>query len=141
MHDLNEEINFEFDDRGGMDYNGHFRAYRQIYSKSISHWASRFNSGEIQADPTEYELDDPKGSGKKIRRIPDVSYISYETASEEVQDNWDGFIPIPPNMAMEIVSAKYGLKGDVELKAVIQLEDVHLAQALNYLKACTTDCQ
>ena len=28
MHDLNEEINFEFDDRGGMDYNGHFRAYR-----------------------------------------------------------------------------------------------------------------
>ncbi|MCB1192839.1 MAG: hypothetical protein KDK90_20515 [Leptospiraceae bacterium] len=58
-----------------------------------------------------------------------------------MQDNWDGFIPIPPNMAMEIVSAKYGLKGDVELKAVIQLEDVHLAQALNYLKACTRDCQ
>lgn len=30
------------------------------------------------------------------------------------QDSWDGFIPIPPNMAMKIVSAKRGLKSDLK---------------------------
>ncbi|MCB1192834.1 MAG: Uma2 family endonuclease [Leptospiraceae bacterium] len=118
MHELNKEINFEFDDTEEVwikmaifRYIGKFTA--KILTSFVN-WVDKSGIGEVYADPTGYELNDPKKSGKKINRIPDVSYISYETASEEVQDSWDGFIPIPPNMAMEIVSAKYGLKGDLD---------------------------
>ncbi|MCX8000885.1 MAG: Uma2 family endonuclease, partial [Leptospiraceae bacterium] len=58
-------------------------------------------------------LDDPERPGKKIRRIPDISYISFESVPKEVQKKWKGFIPTPPNLVIEIVSAKYGLKQDL----------------------------
>ncbi|MCB1193992.1 MAG: Uma2 family endonuclease [Leptospiraceae bacterium] len=118
MHELNEEINFEFDDTEEVWIKmGAFRLISKLTAAIISSffvWASSNKMGEVYSENGEYELNDPKGSGKKIRRIPDASYISYKTASEETQDSWDGFIPIPPNMAMEIVSAKYGLKGDLD---------------------------
>ena len=118
MHELNEGINFEFDDTEEVWIKmGVFRYIGKLTAAILSSfyvWAKSMVVGEVYADPTEYELDDPKGSSKKIRRIPDVSYISYETAPEEVQDSWGSFIPIPPNMAMEIVSAKYGLKDDLD---------------------------
>lgn len=118
LHALNEELNFEFDDTEEVWIRmGVFRLIGKLTAKiltSLVNWASSSKKGEVYADPTEYELDHPRENGKKIRRIPDVSYISFSKADEETQNSWDGFIPIPPNMAIEIVSAKKGLKQDLK---------------------------
>ncbi|MCB1193946.1 MAG: hypothetical protein KDK90_26155, partial [Leptospiraceae bacterium] len=84
MHELNKEINFEFDDTEEvwikMGVYALIGLITMAIGASIYNWAKSKRIGNVYADPTEYELDDPKGSGKKINRIPDVSYISYETA-------------------------------------------------------------
>lgn len=50
----------------------------------------------VYADPTEYEIEK---EGKKNRRIPDIYFISYETASEQTQNSWLGYY---------FYSSKYG---------------------------------
>lgn len=118
FHDLNDEINFEFDDEEEIFIRMGIFAFIGLLTAailaSLVNWARSRNNGNVYSDPTEYELNDPEQSGKKLRRIPDVSFISYDNISEEEQSNWNGFIPVPPNLAIEIVSAKRGLKGDLK---------------------------
>jgi Uma2 family endonuclease len=115
---LNEETNFEFDDKEEvfikMAIFALIGAFTAFVGASFVLWARSQNRGRVYSDPTGYKLDDPKRPGKKIRRIPDLSYITYESVPEEEQDTWESFIPIHPDMALEIVSAKYGTKLDLK---------------------------
>lgn len=121
IHDLNEELNLEFYDNEEVIIKmGVIRMISKLTAAIISSffvWASKNKTGEVYSENGEYRFPHPAYNKKKIRKIPDVSFISYHTASEEEQDNWSGFIPIPPNMALEIVSAKNGLKKDMKKMA------------------------
>ena len=108
LHELNEEINFEFDDKEEIFIRmGTFALISLLtmaIGASIYNWARNRKSGNVYTENGEYELDDPTRPGKKLRRIPDVSYISYDSVSKEQQRAWNGFIPVPPNLVIEIVS-------------------------------------
>lgn len=123
MHELNVETKLEFANREVWIKMGIFGLIGILTAAILSSlylWSRHQKSGQVYADPTEYELDDPENPEKKIRRIPDVSYISYQSHSKEEQASWaDSYIPKPPNLAIEIVSAKYGLKLDLK-----KMEDV-----------------
>ncbi|MCX7997482.1 MAG: Uma2 family endonuclease [Leptospiraceae bacterium] len=118
LEKLNKEINFEFNDEEEifikMGIFALIGALTAAVLSSLYVWARSKNRGRVYADPGGYELDHPERPDKKIRRIPDISYISFESVSEEEQDSWDGFIPHPPNLVIEIVSAKYGLTIDLK---------------------------
>lgn len=118
MEKFNEEMSFEFDDEEEifikMGIFALISALTAAVLSSLYVWAKAKNRGRVYADPGGYELDHPEQAGKKIRRIPDISYISFETVPEEVQKSWKGFIPHPPNLVIEIVSAKEGLKTDLK---------------------------
>lgn len=118
LHELNEEINFEFDDNEEIFIRmGTFALISlltMLIGASLVNWAKSRNSGNVYGENGEYELPDRKRKGKKLRRIPDVSYISYDSVSKEQQKTWNGFIQVPPNLVIEIVSAKRGLKGDLK---------------------------
>jgi Uma2 family endonuclease len=118
LEELNEEENFEFDDKEEIFIKMAIFAFigliTALIGASLVNWARGRKSGNVYSDPTGYELDDPERPGKKLRRIPDVSYIAYDSVSEEEQDSWDGFITCPPNLVIEIISAKRGLKGDLK---------------------------
>jgi Uma2 family endonuclease len=118
LHELNEEINFEFDDKEEifikMGIFALIGLITALIGASFVNWARSRNSGNVYSDPTEYELDDSENPEKKLRRIPDISYISYDSVSKKKQSEWNGFIPVPPNLVIEIVSAKRGLKNDLK---------------------------
>jgi Uma2 family endonuclease len=118
LHELNTEINFEFDDQEEVFIRmGIFAIISLItiaISASIYQWATSRKIGNVYGENGEYEIDDPDRPGKKLRRIPDISFISFESVPEEEQDEWDCFIPVPPNLVVEIVSAKRGLRGDLK---------------------------
>ena len=74
-------------------------------------WSQSKKSGRVYSEEGEYKLNDPEKPGEKIRVKPDVSFISYEKASEQKQDKWlNSFIDEAPTFAIEIVSSKYSLK-------------------------------
>lgn len=127
LHELNEEINFEFDDKEEifikMGIFALIGLLTMAIGASIYNWARSKKSGNVYSDPTEYEVDDPERPGKKLVRIPDISYISYESASKETQNSWKGFIKVPPNLVIEIVSAKRGLKGDLKKMETIWMKN------------------
>jgi Uma2 family endonuclease len=118
LHNLNDEIKLEFDDKEevfvSMGTIAFISLLTMLIGASLVHWARNRKVGNVYGENGEYTLDDPQNPGKKIRRIPDISYISYSSVSEEEQDSWDGFIPKPPNLVIEIVSAKEGLNKDLK---------------------------
>jgi Uma2 family endonuclease len=117
LHELNEEINFEFDDKEEIFIRMGTFAMISLLTVAIMSsfymWAKSRNSGSVFGENGEYELDDSENPEKKLRRIPDISYISYDSVSKKKQGEWNGFIPVPPNLVIEIVSAKRGLKNDL----------------------------
>jgi Uma2 family endonuclease len=127
LHELNEEINFEFDDKEEIFIRMAIFALISVFTAAVLSsfyvWAKSRKSGNVYSDPGGYELDDPERPGKKLRRIPDVSFISFDSVPEEEQENWDGFIPVPPNLVIEIVSAKRGLKGDLKKMETIWMKN------------------
>jgi Uma2 family endonuclease len=118
LHELNTEINFEFDDKEEifirMAIFALISALTMAIGASLYAWAKSRNSGKVYSDPGGYEIDDPERPGKKLRRIPDISYISFDSVPKETQKAWKSFIPVPPNLVIEIVSAKRGLRGDLK---------------------------
>jgi Uma2 family endonuclease len=126
LHELNTEINFEFDDKEKifikMPIFALIGLLTALISASLVAWVRSRKNGNVYSDPTSYEIDDPERPGKKLHRIPDISFISFDSVSEEEQDNWDSFIPTPPNLVIEIVSAKRGLKGDLKKMETIWMK-------------------
>jgi Uma2 family endonuclease len=127
LHELNTEINFEFDDREEVFIKMGIFALISVFTAAILSsfyvWAKSRKSGNVYSDPGEYELDDPERPGKKLRRIPDISFISFDSVPKETQKSWKGFIPVPPNLVIEIVSAKRGLKGDLKKMETIWMKN------------------
>ncbi|MEM7181731.1 MAG: Uma2 family endonuclease [Spirochaetota bacterium] len=118
IHALNQELHLEFDDREEVRIQmGVIRLISKLTAKLITsfmNWATKHKLGEVYGENGEYHLQHPEKKEQHLRKIPDVSYISYSTASEEEQDSWESFLPIPPNMALEIVSAKYSLATELK---------------------------
>lgn len=118
LEELNEEENFEFDDKEEIFVKMPIFAFIGLITAAILSslyvWAKSKKSGNVYSYPTGYELDDPERPGKKLKRIPDISYISYDSVPKETQNKWNGFIAVPPNLVIEIISAKRGLKGDLK---------------------------
>lgn len=78
---------------------------------SLVLWAKISKKGRVRSENGEYHLDKTRKPDEKGGVfMADVSYISYEKASEEEQKSWQGRAPIPPSLSIEIVSSKYGLK-------------------------------
>jgi len=78
---------------------------------SVYLWAKISRKGRVRSENGEYHLDKTKKPDEKGGVfMADVSYISFDKASEEEQKSWKGRAPIPPTLSIEIVSAKYGLK-------------------------------
>ncbi len=114
LYNINyEELNFEqvnntiYIKMGIFDIIGLITA---IIISSLVVWAKKGKKGRVRSENAEYDLKDPK-TGKSQKRMADISFISYEKASEEEQDKWiKGRIPIAPTLSIEVVSSKYGLK-------------------------------
>lgn len=123
---LNEEILFEFEDREEVIVKMGIFALISLLTgavfASLFAWAKARNSGRVYTEDGGYLLEDHKRKGKFLNRMADVSYISYEKASSEEQDSWNSYIPVSPSLAIEVVSAKKGLK-----PALKKMKDVWLA--------------
>jgi Uma2 family endonuclease len=78
-----------------------------IIITGLVNWALQTKSGRVITEDGEYHLKDDK---TEESRMADVSFMSYDKASEEEQKKWNGNIPIAPTLSIEIVSAKRGLK-------------------------------
>ncbi len=94
---------------------------------SLGIWAKKNNRGRVIGENGEYHLNKSKKPKEKGGvYMADVSYISYDTASEQEQKNWENRIPVAPTLSIEIVSAKYGLK-----PALHKMETVWMANGTN----------
>lgn len=114
LYDINpDELNFEQPRNHSILLKmGVFRKIGAITSwinGTLVAWADKFNTGIVYGETTDYELKKKNSDETEIREA-DTSYISFEKASEEVQDSWEKRIPIPPTLSIEIVSAKKSLK-------------------------------
>ncbi len=90
---------------------------------SLSIWAKSKNKGKVLPENTEYHLNKNKKANKKHSvYMADVSFISYDKASESEQKGWKERIPVAPTLSIEIVSSKYGLK-----PALRKMQDVWMA--------------
>ncbi|MCB1157907.1 MAG: Uma2 family endonuclease [Leptospiraceae bacterium] len=77
---------------------------------SLYIWTKKTKLGRVRSDQSEFEFYNEETKVLE-KRIPDVSYISFEKASEKEQKSWGtGKIKIAPTLSIEIVSSKYGLK-------------------------------
>lgn len=127
LNELNSEMNFEFDDREEvfikMGIIAIIGVLTALISASLVQWARSKKNGNVYSDPTEYEIDDPERPGKRFRRIPDISFVSFNSASKEEQKSWKGSIPVPPNLVIEIVSAPKGLKSDLQKMETVWMKN------------------
>jgi Uma2 family endonuclease len=74
-------------------------------------WASIQKKGRVYPENGGFSFLSANNINGFIVRLPDVSYIDFAKAPKEVQASWkQKRIPIPPTLAIEIVSSKYGLK-------------------------------
>jgi len=81
---------------------------------SLGSWVIRKNRGRTYSENGEYQLKDENSENSETGiYMADISYISYETASEETQKKWKKRIQIAPTLCIEVVSSKYGLKRDL----------------------------
>lgn len=116
LRELNPEIHFEYANTEEvyikMGIFAIIGAFTALIAASIVNWARKSKLGKVYSDPTEYELEVEIGQ-KTQKRIPDLSFISYEKVAKEIQKTWKERIPVSPNLSVEIVSAKKGLKKDL----------------------------
>lgn len=75
----------------------------------LGNWARK--KGKFYTESTRYNLYDK--NGKLKRRAADVSYISNETVSVNVQAQWR-FNELPPDLAIEVVSASQSLQKEID---------------------------
>ena len=82
IHDLNQELTLEFSDCEEVRINmAVIRIISKITAAIISSfyvWAKKYQTGEVYSENGEYDLAHPSEKGKRIRKIPDVSFISYQ---------------------------------------------------------------
>ena len=109
---VNEDLRLEFLSDKLFIYNsmgGIIGAITILIASGLLTWALSRKRGRVYSEETEYYLPNPDNTEEFWRRKADVSYIAYESVSEETQRTFKGAIPVPPDLAIEIVSSKYGL--------------------------------
>jgi hypothetical protein len=81
---------------------------------SLYNWATMNKTGTVPEAHGEYYLNGiNKPKGRSNVYMADVSFISFEKVSEEVQDSWEKRALVAPTLCIEFVSSKYGLKPDL----------------------------
>ncbi|MCB1158186.1 MAG: Uma2 family endonuclease [Leptospiraceae bacterium] len=124
LEELNDETHFEFDDNEEVIVKMSTFALISLLTgavlTSLFIWAKSRKSGRVYTEDGGYMLESP--DGKHLHRMADISYIAYSKASQEEQASWYSRIPIAPSLAVEIVSAKRGLK-----PALKKMKDIWMA--------------
>jgi Uma2 family endonuclease len=112
IQECNEEIRFEwhqyfliYKSMGGI-----IGAITVAIIISLGAWAMAKRAGRVYSEDTDIILPNPDDPCQETWRKADVSFISYESAGEEEQKKFKKAIRIPPDLVVEIVSSKGGLK-------------------------------
>jgi len=112
LQDYNNELRFEnvsnqlllYKSMGGL-----ISAITAIVIASFITWAMSKKRGRVYGEDADYKLPNPENEDEILWRKADVSFISYDSVTEQKQDTFNKAIPVPPDLAIEIVSARYGL--------------------------------
>jgi len=113
LQELNDELRLEANIKQLLIYKsmgGIIGTITAIVIASFITWAMSKKRGRVYSEDTDYKLPNPENDEEILWRKADVSFISYESVSEEKQKKFKKAITVPPDVAVEIVSARYGLR-------------------------------
>ena len=78
---------------------------------TLVNWVRTHRKGRAYNESTRYDLLDKMEKMK--RRAADASYLSYQSAPSALQNQWK-FIQVPPDLAIEVVSAPQSLQKEID---------------------------
>lgn len=112
---INSTAKLEFDDYNQLTINMLTTAIVSAFTLAIGaiiyFWATKNKKGRAYDATGRYDL---LGEMEKMkRRAADASYLSYESAPSALQNQWK-FIQVPPDLAIEVVSAPQSLQKEID---------------------------